>query len=365
MEIENEKKGWSWLGFFFAPFYYAGYRRFGKGLFLLFLGLIPIFGLVAYIYGGLKAKKELPIGKEKFSWVNVIGLIGLGIGIIGALSSFLINSLTVEQTPNCQDEIVTEKLYGKLKEQTAKNMQQMGVSLDEATWNAMGLKIFDFEIVSYDGTTDSYQCKANMSVKENRSIVSPFQYSVSSEDGELIVNIKDLEVNHYEEDDSIKNNSTNFSDNSYTEEVNEEVQEETTLDLYEIAGTHCNENENVIFSCDVGKKIVSVCSSKNLSNPAMQYRFGRIGNIEASVPSNPNNFHNSVTGYHLNVGGTAEVKGMEFINGDVTYGINTIENYLYVRKNGKDIANLTCRDKAKDNIKIGYLRKLGIEIEED
>ena len=256
-------------------------------------------------------------------------------------------------------------MYGKLKEQTAKNMQQMGVSLDEATWNAMGLKIFDFEIVSYDGTTDSYQCKANMSVKENRSIVSPFQYSVSSEDGELIVNIKDLEVNHYEEDDSIKNNSTNFSDNSYTEEVNEEVQEETTLDLYEIAGTHCNENENVIFSCDVGKKIVSVCSSKNLSNPAIQYRFGRIGNIEASVPSNPNNFHNSVTGYHLNVGGTAEVKGMEFINGDVTYGINTIENYLYVRKNGKDIANLTCRDKAKDNIKIGYLRKLGIEIEED
>ena len=40
-------------------------------------------------------------------------------------------------------------------------------------------------------------------------------------------------------------------------------------------------------------------------------------------------------------------------------------DYLYVRKNGKDIANLTCRDKAKDNIKIGYLRKLGIEIEED
>jgi hypothetical protein len=241
----------------------------------------------------------------------------------------------------------------------------MGLSLDEATWNAMGLKIFDFSIVSYDETTDSYQCKANMSVKENRSIVSPLQYSVSSENGEVIVNIKDLEVNHYEEDDSIKNNSTNFSDNSYTAEVNEKVQEETTLESYEIAGTHCNENENVIFSCDVGKKIVSVCSSKNLSNPAIQYRFGRIGNIEASVPSNPNNFHNSVTGYHLNVGGTAEVKGMEFINGDVTYGINTIENYLYVRKNGNDIANLACRDKAKDNIKIGYLRKLGIEIEED
>jgi hypothetical protein len=40
-------------------------------------------------------------------------------------------------------------------------------------------------------------------------------------------------------------------------------------------------------------------------------------------------------------------------------------NLLYVRKNGNDIANLACRDKAKDNIKIGYLRKLGIEIEED
>lgn len=359
MEIENENKGWSWLGFFFAPFYYAGYRRFGKGLFLLFLGLIPLFGLIAYIYGGLKAKKELPIGKEKFSWGNVIGLIGLLIGLIGALSSFLINLLTVELTPSCKDEIVVEELYTKFKEQTAKNMQQMGASLDEATWNAMGLKIFDFEIVSYDETTDSYQCKANMSSKENRSIVAPIQYSVSSEDGELIVNIKDLEVNHFEED--VSANSTNFSNNSYIEEI----QEETNLESYEIAGTHCNENENVIFSCDVGKKIVSVCSSKNLSNPAIQYRFGRIGNIEALVPSNPNNFHNSVSAYHLNVGGTAEVKGMEFINGDVTYGINTIENYLYVRKNGNDIANLTCRDKAKDNIKIGYLRNLGIEIEED
>ena len=31
----EEKQGWSWLGFFFAPHYYAGYGSLQKGIILL------------------------------------------------------------------------------------------------------------------------------------------------------------------------------------------------------------------------------------------------------------------------------------------------------------------------------------------
>lgn len=31
-EDGNKNKGWSWLGFFFAPYYYAGYGKLGKGM---------------------------------------------------------------------------------------------------------------------------------------------------------------------------------------------------------------------------------------------------------------------------------------------------------------------------------------------
>jgi len=67
----EEKKGWSWLGFLFAPSYYAGYGDMKKGLIFALISGFPLFALFICIYGGLKAKKELPIGKVDFKWVNV------------------------------------------------------------------------------------------------------------------------------------------------------------------------------------------------------------------------------------------------------------------------------------------------------
>jgi len=63
-----EKKGFSWLGFFFAPAYYAGYGKLLKGIVLGIISVIPLIGIGAYIYGGIKAKKELPVGVNKFKW---------------------------------------------------------------------------------------------------------------------------------------------------------------------------------------------------------------------------------------------------------------------------------------------------------
>ena len=67
----EEKKGWSWLGFFFAPHYYAGYGEVKKGIIYAIIGAFPSFGLIIGIIAGRSARKDLPIGKQDFKWANV------------------------------------------------------------------------------------------------------------------------------------------------------------------------------------------------------------------------------------------------------------------------------------------------------
>lgn len=87
----EEKKGWSWLGFFFAPYYYAGYGNLPKGLVLAVIsGIVPLFAIVVGVYGGLKAKKELPIGQQAFNWKN------FGIALAVAVGVSLISMATIE-----------------------------------------------------------------------------------------------------------------------------------------------------------------------------------------------------------------------------------------------------------------------------
>jgi len=93
VEEKEEKKGWSWLGFLFAPYYYAGYGNLNKGLILAVItGIIPLFGLFVGIYGGLKAKSELPIGEIEFNWKNV-GITLVVLIVISIISQTVIQSL--------------------------------------------------------------------------------------------------------------------------------------------------------------------------------------------------------------------------------------------------------------------------------
>ena len=87
----EEKKGWSWLGFFFAPNYYAGYGKFKKGVILSLIQIIPPIGLFVNIYAGIKAKKELPIGKQSFNWKLAIGVSLIQIILIGIISSIFMS----------------------------------------------------------------------------------------------------------------------------------------------------------------------------------------------------------------------------------------------------------------------------------
>lgn len=91
--MEEEKKSWSWLGFLFAPYYYSGYGKLNKGLVLAVIsGLLPLLGIGVAIYGGLRAKKELPIGQVDFKWLNV-GIALVILIIVSIISQFIINSI--------------------------------------------------------------------------------------------------------------------------------------------------------------------------------------------------------------------------------------------------------------------------------
>jgi len=68
---KDEKSGWNWLGFFFAPYYYAGYGDLKKGGIYAVVGAFPLFGLIIAIISGKNANKDLPIGKQEFNWKNV------------------------------------------------------------------------------------------------------------------------------------------------------------------------------------------------------------------------------------------------------------------------------------------------------
>ena len=53
---------------------------------------MPLFSIFTGIYGGMKAKKELPIGEQKFKWVNV-GITVVIIIVVSIISQMMIASL--------------------------------------------------------------------------------------------------------------------------------------------------------------------------------------------------------------------------------------------------------------------------------
>ena len=86
----KKKESWSWKGFFFAPYYYAGYGELQKGMIMAVLGGIPFVGLIVGIYGGLKAKQELPIDQQSFSWSNAAPAIIVNLMIFIAIQLLLL-----------------------------------------------------------------------------------------------------------------------------------------------------------------------------------------------------------------------------------------------------------------------------------
>lgn len=135
----------------------------------------------------------------------------------------------------------------------------------------------------------------------------------------------------------------------------------TTLSAQALAdNSHCSKEEKTVFPCTVGKKIVSICASQNLSPTAgyMQYRFGRKGMPELSIPR-PDQHplkHVEVDAYQAGSGQTGSIT---FKNGQYSYTVNwsdyrsdsaapngasiwVREAGLTMARNGKAIAERQC-----------------------
>jgi hypothetical protein len=82
----------------------------------------------------------------------------------------------------------------------------------------------------------------------------------------------------------------------------------------------CKAGEHVVFACQVGKKMVSVCASPGVTRDSgyVQYRFGTPTHVELTFPPKlqppGDTFHISSTGYS---GGGAQM--LRFANGEYEY----------------------------------------------
>lgn len=110
--------------------------------------------------------------------------------------------------------------------------------------------------------------------------------------------------------------------------------------------TMCQPHEEVYFSCPVKNKTVSVCASGNISpnNGYVQYRIGRPDKVELEYPKLPYPPASNFTISDI-AGGNLNLIHLKFKSGLFNYIIYSGDvSGVYVKKNGKTIANLTCND---------------------
>jgi hypothetical protein len=129
----------------------------------------------------------------------------------------------------------------------------------------------------------------------------------------------------------------------------------------------CQTKEKVIFSCGTGKKLISVCSSENLSPTAgyVQYRFGTKEKLELSFPepqAHPSSFSTGGTLMYSGGGGAY----MRFNKGAYSYvvysgmGKGWDKQGVVIEKNGKLLSNILCKDVSIENIGSDFFEKNAI-----
>ena len=118
--------------------------------------------------------------------------------------------------------------------------------------------------------------------------------------------------------------------------------------------SYCSAQEQIVFSCSLGKKMVSVCASNDFSANSgyLQYRFGLKGAPELVFPgltkAAPAASYVQARTLMFAGGGGGYLR---FINGPHHYIVYTAigkgwgeRDGVAVEKNGQRIANLGCRD---------------------
>lgn len=103
------------MGFLFAPHYYAGYGQLKKGLVLAVIsGIMPLVAIAVGIYGGLKARKELPIKEVAFNWKNV-AFTSITLIVVSLISLSVISGMKGNGTGSTESSSTSESAGGNGK----------------------------------------------------------------------------------------------------------------------------------------------------------------------------------------------------------------------------------------------------------
>lgn len=133
--------------------------------------------------------------------------------------------------------------------------------------------------------------------------------------------------------------------------------------------SHCTADEDVVFTCKTGKKLLSVCASKDLTANAgfIQYRFGPKGKPEMRLKEPAEHPSAFAAAAAVPFSGGNEVH-IRFNGGDHNYvvyegeGKGWIRAGVVVEKNGRKVANISCNDGVSAASKLGadFFAKAGM-----
>ena len=132
--------------------------------------------------------------------------------------------------------------------------------------------------------------------------------------------------------------------------------------------SNCTSEEAIIFSCNTGKNVVSVCASQNLSAQIgyLQYRFGPINKPNLAIPEKKVHPGSEIQAKTLTFagGGGAYVRFQRGSYGYVVY--NSIikgegeKAGVAVVKDGKTTTNLRCKGAASSELGPDFFAKAGL-----
>jgi hypothetical protein len=134
--------------------------------------------------------------------------------------------------------------------------------------------------------------------------------------------------------------------------------------------TLCESGEEVLFSCSTGKKVISICASKDLAREHgyMQYRFGLPGKVELSVPSD-----RSMPAANSIVSGSLMFSGgggayLRFNAAGYDYVVYTAigkgwgeKDGVAIERGGKPLAHVSCTDVPVSKLGSDLFDKAGLK----
>jgi hypothetical protein len=136
------------------------------------------------------------------------------------------------------------------------------------------------------------------------------------------------------------------------------------------AQTLCLTTEDNIFSCSAGKKVISVCASKDLAadHGYLQYRFGLPNKVELTIPAD-----RSVSPANSAVSRTLVFSGgggayLRFKAGGYDYVVYTaigrgwgVKDGVAIEKNGKPRTHVSCKDVPVSEMGVDFFTKAGLK----